>query len=187
MNEFISTRNAKLSTKIIEGLKSRNMEGYYAATREEALDIALKLIPEGSTVTMGGGMSVHEIGLADALKKIPAVIRGAAVFVLAVIGWTVFSSSNLSQALTRVSHMCGIGCPWALDHTARYHLSSGGILLLIAIGGATPLPAMLGNRLMKHDNMMIHVASVIYFALLLAGCTVCMVSGTYSSFLYAQF
>ncbi len=124
---------------------------------------------------------------ANVLEKIPSVIRGTAVFVLAVIGWTVFSSSDLSQALTRVSHMCGIGFPWALDNTARYHLSSGGLLLLIAMGGATPLPAMLANRLMKHDNMMIHVASVIYFALLLASCTVCMVSGTYSSFLYAQF
>lgn len=69
MNVFISTRNSKLSAKIIEGLKSRNMDGYYAATREEALDIALKLIPEGSTVTMGGGMSVHEIGLVSALSS----------------------------------------------------------------------------------------------------------------------
>ena len=69
MNEFISTRNAKLSTKIIDGLKSRNMEGYYAATREEALETALKLIPEGSTVTMGGGMSVHEIGLVKSLVE----------------------------------------------------------------------------------------------------------------------
>ena len=30
---------------------------------------ALCLIPEGSTVTMGGGMSVHEIGLVKALKE----------------------------------------------------------------------------------------------------------------------
>ena len=37
--------------------------------KEEALRLALSLIPEGSTVTMGGGMSVHEIGLTDALKE----------------------------------------------------------------------------------------------------------------------
>ena len=36
---------------------------------EEAKKIALDLIPEGSMVTMGGGMSVHEIGLVDALKS----------------------------------------------------------------------------------------------------------------------
>jgi L-lactate utilization protein LutB len=44
------------------------MGGYYAASREEALAKALELIPEGSSVTMGGAMSAHEIGLVDALK-----------------------------------------------------------------------------------------------------------------------
>ena len=69
MNENIFTRNEKLAQKVIKGLNSRNMTGYYAASAEEARKIALDLIPEGSTVTMGGGMSVHEIGLVDALKS----------------------------------------------------------------------------------------------------------------------
>ena len=69
MNEFITVRNEKLAQKVIKGLKSRNMTGYYAANKEEALKIALELIPEGAVVTMGGGMSVHEIGLVDALKR----------------------------------------------------------------------------------------------------------------------
>ncbi len=69
MSEFITRRNELLATKVIKGLESRNMSGYYAANKEEALKKALELIPEGSTVTMGGGMSVHEIGLTDVLKK----------------------------------------------------------------------------------------------------------------------
>ena len=69
MNENIFTRNEKLAQKVIKGLSSRNMTGYYASSAEEARKIALDLIPEGSTVTMGGGMSVHEIGLVDALKN----------------------------------------------------------------------------------------------------------------------
>ena len=44
------------------------MAGYYAASKEEALKTALSLIPEGSSVTMGGAMSAHEIGLVDAVK-----------------------------------------------------------------------------------------------------------------------
>ena len=44
-------------------------KGYYAEDKEGALEIALGLINEGATVTMGGGMSVHEIGLVEALKK----------------------------------------------------------------------------------------------------------------------
>ncbi len=69
MNENITKRNNLLAQKVIKGLESRNMSGYYAGSREEALSIALSLIPEGCTATMGGGMSVHEIGLVDALKN----------------------------------------------------------------------------------------------------------------------
>lgn len=69
MNENIRKRNELLAGKVIKGLASRNMNGYYAADKEEARSIALGLITEGSTVTMGGGMSVHEIGLVEALKK----------------------------------------------------------------------------------------------------------------------
>ena len=68
MNEIISKRNALLAETVIKGLKSRNMTGWYAASREEALARALELIPEGSSVTMGGAMSAHEIGLVQALK-----------------------------------------------------------------------------------------------------------------------
>ena len=68
MDQNITRRNELLAQKVIKGLKSRNMTGYYAASKEEACALALSLIPEGSVVTMGGGMSVHEIGLVRALK-----------------------------------------------------------------------------------------------------------------------
>ncbi len=68
MNEIITKRNELLAQKVIAGLKSRNMTGYYAEDRAAALKLALELIPEGSSVTMGGAMSAHEIGLVEALK-----------------------------------------------------------------------------------------------------------------------
>jgi L-lactate utilization protein LutB len=67
--KFITMRNDLLAQKVIKGLKSRNMTGYYAKDKEEALKLALDLIPEGSTVTMGGAMSAHEIGLVKTLKE----------------------------------------------------------------------------------------------------------------------
>lgn len=69
MNEFEYKRNELLANKVIKGLKSRNMDGYYAASKEEALEIALGLIDEGASVTMGGGESVHAIGLPTVLKE----------------------------------------------------------------------------------------------------------------------
>jgi len=69
MNPNIVKRNELLAQTVIKGLESRNMQGYYAADKEEALKLALQLIPEGSTVTIGGAMSAHEIGLVQALKE----------------------------------------------------------------------------------------------------------------------
>lgn len=68
MDKNIVKRNELLAQTVIKGLESRNMSGYYAASREEALQLALSLIPKGSSVTMGGAMSAHEIGLVEAVK-----------------------------------------------------------------------------------------------------------------------
>jgi len=69
MDNNVTKRNALLSEKVIKGLSSRNMSGYFAKDKEEALRIALSLIPEGASVTMGGCMSAAEIGLVDAVKN----------------------------------------------------------------------------------------------------------------------
>ena len=69
MNEYAFKRNELLAAKVMKGLKSRNMEAYYASSKEEALSKALELIPEGSSVTMGGSESVNAIGLPAALKE----------------------------------------------------------------------------------------------------------------------
>lgn len=69
MNENIVKRNEMLAQKVIRGLQSRQISGYYAASAEEAVAQALNLIPEGSTVTMGGAMSVIESGLMATLKS----------------------------------------------------------------------------------------------------------------------
>jgi len=62
-------RNQLLAEKVIKGLQARNSEGYYAETKEEALKLALELIPKGSTIGWGGSVSVDEIGLRDAVRS----------------------------------------------------------------------------------------------------------------------
>ena len=69
MNEFVEMRNSKAAQTVIKALEKRHMEGYYAATKEEACRIALSLIPEGSSVCWGGSISAQEIGLMDAVKN----------------------------------------------------------------------------------------------------------------------
>ena len=67
MNANRIKRNQMLGEKVIKALNSRNIEAFYADSKEEALTKALELIPEGSKVAWGGSMSIEEIGLKKAI------------------------------------------------------------------------------------------------------------------------
>ena len=49
-SRFITVRNEKLAQKVIKGLESRNMKGYFAKDREEALKGMRDAEEEGSTM-----------------------------------------------------------------------------------------------------------------------------------------
>ena len=67
MHEMDKKRNRLRQEKIIKSLEQRNIEAFFAETKEDALKIALDIIPEESTVSNGGAMSAREIGLIDAV------------------------------------------------------------------------------------------------------------------------
>ena len=68
MDINMQKRNEVLAQNVIKGLESRNMSGYYAADKEATVKQALELIPEGSSIAMGGCASAHEIGLIKVLE-----------------------------------------------------------------------------------------------------------------------
>ena len=53
--EIFNEINAK---KIIENLEKRNMQGFFVKTKEEALKLALDIIPNKSTICWGGSQSI---------------------------------------------------------------------------------------------------------------------------------
>lgn len=54
----------KLADTIIKNLNKRNMEGYYCGTSAEAVQLAMSMMPEGSSVSFGGSMTFVETGIA---------------------------------------------------------------------------------------------------------------------------
>jgi len=58
----------KRAQTLVKNLQSRHFGACYCATKEEALEKALALIPEGSKVGWGGAESAAQIGLMDALQ-----------------------------------------------------------------------------------------------------------------------
>ncbi len=58
-----------LANTIIKNMAKKNLEGYYCATSKEAVEKALSLMPEGSSITWGGSMTLTECGLMDAIQN----------------------------------------------------------------------------------------------------------------------
>ena len=80
MNEFTKKYYNKRGQELVKHLTSRHFEAYYCETKEQALQKALELIPEGASVGWGGAMSAQEIGLMDAVRagNYAAIDRDAA-------------------------------------------------------------------------------------------------------------
>ncbi len=58
-----------LCHNVVAAFEKRWIKGYYAENKEEALKLALTLIPEGSSVGYGGSLTLDEIGLKEALDN----------------------------------------------------------------------------------------------------------------------
>ena len=63
----IEIRNEKAAGKVIKNLARRNIEAFYCPTAREAVAKLLEMIPQGSSVTWGGSMSIRDIGIPAAL------------------------------------------------------------------------------------------------------------------------
>ncbi|MCR4672620.1 MAG: lactate utilization protein [Lachnospiraceae bacterium] len=66
---FEDRRSELVAQKVIRNLEKRHMQAFYAKDGAEALEKALSLIPEGSSVGWGGSMSIEQIGLKDAVRQ----------------------------------------------------------------------------------------------------------------------
>lgn len=57
-----------LGESLVKKFAQRNMDAVYCDTAEQACKKALELMPEGSSVTWGGSVTIEEIGLTEAVR-----------------------------------------------------------------------------------------------------------------------
>ena len=55
--------------KLIKEFEKRNIDGYYCASRQEAVAKALELTENKASVSWGGSMTIRDIGLVEKLKN----------------------------------------------------------------------------------------------------------------------
>ena len=71
MNKYKKQRAQIVAKEMVEKLKEKGYETYYAEDVEEARKIALELIPEGATVGVGGSETLTAMNLIEELRNGP--------------------------------------------------------------------------------------------------------------------
>ena len=67
MNDKLTTES--MARQLIANLERRHIGACYCATAAEAIEKIQEMIPDGSTVTWGGSMTIRDMGLTQALHN----------------------------------------------------------------------------------------------------------------------
>ena len=132
--------------------------------------------------------------MAEKFFLLPALKKGRAlphVYVLLAVtlGFVLFDAASLKDALHQLGTLFGAGTASGLGTEALYMLRSYGVVLALAVLGATPLPAMLWKKVQEAKSLapVLTVAEPLCTFALLALCTAFLVDGSFNPFLYFRF
>ena len=126
---------------------------------------------------------IEKLWLGKHLKN--PVLSHLYVLLATVLGFVLFHSATAADALSEMGRMFGLGGLPFWNTTAAYYLRSYGILMAIAILGATNLPK---NLVKKGEKTKIFgILQPIFVVILLVLVTACLVDGSFNPFLYFRF
>lgn len=126
--------------------------------------------------------------LLPALKK-GRVLPHVYVLLAVTLGFVLFDAASLKDALHQLGTLFGAGTASGLGTETLYMLRSYGVVLALAVLGATPLPAMLWKKAQEAKSLapVLTVAEPLCTLALLALSTAFLVDGSFNPFLYFRF
>lgn len=106
-----------------------------------------------------------------------------------LISFVIFNSNNMTEALSYVGGMFGIGTTGLANAEVFYYLRSYGPMMLIAAIGSTPLVVNVATKLSAGEKTgkVVNIIEPIFLAAVLILCTAFLVDGSFNPFLYFRF
>ena len=118
------------------------------------------------------------------IEKTPMFLRHIITLVVVMLGWVLFSSNTLTDALTYMSSMFGTAGNVFFDSTAKYlvstHIFPVVFMSLSAFGAFANLP--------RTNNFKVNVIALCAgYVIIFCLCVIYLISETYNPFLYFRF
>ena len=111
------------------------------------------------------------------------------VLLLIAVSFVIFDAASVSDAFRTIGSLFGLGGLPRSDALARYYFDSYSGVFLVAIVGATPLPAKIVRQFSEDGpgKKIMSVVEPVVLLALLAVVTAYLVDGSYNPFLYFRF
>ena len=138
-------------------------------------------------VLYGVLLVIEKMGLLKVLEKIPSVISRAYVTLITIIGFIIFSGSSVSEILSNIGGIFGIGVSKFADLESLYCLKNYAAIFIIAIIGATPIMKNIVSKISKKASKLVNVIEPVFLTTLLIVCISYLVDGSFNPFLYFRF
>lgn len=106
-----------------------------------------------------------------------------------MLGFVLFDSASVTDALASFKALFGFGGIPAADTSSLYYLKSNIVLLVVAVIGATPLPKLLYEKigLRKYGGKILAVVTPLAALASVALCTAYLIDGSFNPFVYFRF
>lgn len=128
---------------------------------------------------------IEKLFLKKYLEKMPCFLQHFYVVFLVIISFVLFNADTFSMAFSDLKIMFfGSELPLYSADTL-YSLRSYGVLLIVAVIGATPIFKKLGSKIEK--TKISSLLEPIAICLILVACTAYLVDGSFNPFLYFRF
>lgn len=136
-----------------------------------------------------GLLIIEKVWLGRILKKLPGVVAHGYVLFFVMLSFVLFNAGDLSEAVTDIRGVLGfLAIPLVTAETI-YYLRSYGVVLALAIIGATPLVKQIIRRVNAKavGSKLMGLAEPVGLTFLLLLVTGYLIDGSFNPFLYFRF
>ena len=131
---------------------------------------------------------IEKLFLLEYLKK-SKILSHIYVLFAVIISFVIFGASDINSAAECIRDMLGFGDIPLISAEQSYYLRSFGIILIIAVIGATEFPKKLvsGFEKTRYGKTVTAIAEPVFLGMLLLVSTAYLVDGSFNPFLYFRF
>lgn len=130
---------------------------------------------------------IEKLFLQKSMTRWPKAVRHIYLLLFVVIGWVFFEFTSLTDGLSFLRIMFGVGGNALIDNQAIGKLKSYAVLYIVCILAASPWPKNLAILFKRIHGNIYKLAVNVYYCVFMFFSTAYMVGSTYNPFIYFRF